>query len=167
MLYPYGQDIEGTDIYKITGVGDVINTKSNTKMRIQNNNGGKLSVSIRMDGKYKKMYIHRLVALAYIPNPESKPQVDHIDGDNSNNIISNLRWCTNEENQNYRDEQGVSGKEGISKKILYDGIEYKSIKSLSRILAEERGSKQDTIRKAIKAARHGEICLYGKKCRYI
>lgn len=43
-------------------------------------------------------YVHRLVALAFIPNPEGKPQVDHIDGDRANNIVTNLRWVSQSEN---------------------------------------------------------------------
>jgi len=160
----YGQDIEGTDKYKVTSTGLVINIETNRDMKQQCSNSGKMSVGLKIDGKYRKLYVHRLVAKAYILNPEEKPQVDHIDGDNSNNNVSNLRWCTNDENQTFRDEQMNSGKDGVSKPVVYDGKRYRSIKLLSRILAEERGSKPETIRKAIKAARHGTIKLYGKMC---
>jgi hypothetical protein len=46
----------------------------------------------------KHCKIHRLVAEAFIPNPDGKPQINHIDGNNQNNSISNLEWVTNEEN---------------------------------------------------------------------
>ena len=50
------------------------------------------------DGKKKAMSVHRLVAKAYIYNPENKPEVDHIDRDRVNNHVSNLRWVTRSEN---------------------------------------------------------------------
>lgn len=45
-------------------------------------------------------FIHRLVALAFIPNPNGYPQIDHIDGNQTNNVVENLRWCTQTQNVN-------------------------------------------------------------------
>ena len=52
-----------------------------------------------MDGKLRR--VHRLVAIAFIPNPDNLPQVNHKDENKSNNIVSNLEWCTNQYNVNY------------------------------------------------------------------
>jgi hypothetical protein len=50
------------------------------------------------DRERKHMYVHRLVALAYIPNPDDKPDVNHKDGDKSNNHVNNLEWITKSDN---------------------------------------------------------------------
>lgn len=56
------------------------------------------SVQLWKNGKAKLIYVHRLVAEAFIPNPENKPQVNHIDGNPLNNNVSNLEWMTVLEN---------------------------------------------------------------------
>ena len=61
---------------------------------------GYCNVKLYKNGKGKTYKIHRLVAKTFIPNPENKPQVNHIDGNKQNNCVSNLEWNTNEENFN-------------------------------------------------------------------
>lgn len=53
------------------------------------------------NGKQNKRLLHRLVAQAFIPNPDNLPEIDHIDGNSKNNSLDNLRWCTHKENSNY------------------------------------------------------------------
>ena len=82
------------DDYEITRDGKVINKHTGHTLAPQPNGKGYLRVSI---GK-KLMFIHRLVAEKYIPNPENKPQVNHKDGNKLNNCVDNLEWCTAKEN---------------------------------------------------------------------
>ena len=58
-------------------------------------------ISLCLNGKHKTIQTHRLVALAFIPNPENKPQVNHKDENPLNNCVNNLEWCTASYNANY------------------------------------------------------------------
>ena len=60
---------------------------------------GYLYVDLYKDGRRTRFTVHRLVALAFIPEVKGKPFVNHIDGDKRNNAVSNLEWVTNQENQ--------------------------------------------------------------------
>ena len=57
--------------------------------------------------KYKNYKVHRLVAITYIPNPYNKPAINHIDGDKSNNHVSNLEWVTYKENTDHAKANGL------------------------------------------------------------
>ncbi len=95
--------IKDFEDYFITEDGDVISFKKygnkswrKLKPRIQKN--GYVFVILSKNGKHFKKIIHRLVSLAFLPNPENKPQVNHIDGNKLNNHYTNLEWITASEN---------------------------------------------------------------------
>lgn len=91
------------DDYIITKEGQIINKHNNKIIKPQKNGKGYLRVSI---GK-KLMFVHRLVAQKYIPNPENKLQVNHKDGNKLNNCVDNLEWVTNNENRNHAIKNGL------------------------------------------------------------
>lgn len=62
---------------------------------------GYLSIMLYKKGKPKNYKIHRLVAQAFIPNPDNLPEVNHKDEDKTNNCVDNLEWCTHKYNSNY------------------------------------------------------------------
>jgi len=92
-----------------------------SKGRIVKYNGFVPKIGLERRGYYRvklagKLYkLHRLLAETFIPNPEGKPFVDHIDGDKLNNSLSNLRWCTHAENQRNRGKpvNNTSGFKGV------------------------------------------------------
>lgn len=126
------------------------NTYSQMKGRVKtlsNNNSKKYwRVTISYGSDYEKgkrrsvcESVHRLVALCFIPNPENKPQVNHIDGDRNNNHVSNLEWVTNQENMTHRYEvlqnfNNLHGTKSNRSKLTED----QAINIANRILKGER-----------------------------
>ena len=68
---------------------------------------GYYEISLKKNKKEKRFKIHRLVALTFIPNPDNKPEVNHKDGDKSNNCVDNLEWVTSKENKKHAWETGL------------------------------------------------------------
>ena len=94
--------------YSINENGEVKNDNTGRiKMPFMNKKNQYLMIDLWKDNKSYKVPIHRLVAEAFIPNPENKPCVDHIDGNRKNNSIENLRWATYSENNSRFKTVGV------------------------------------------------------------
>lgn len=96
----FWKEIEGFDNYQISNLGRVKNIKFDRLVKPLLDNRGYIMVNLYKNGKMKRLSLHRLIAIAFIPNPENKPCIDHINTDRSDNRIENLRWCTQKENHN-------------------------------------------------------------------
>lgn len=84
--------------YEVSSLGRIRNSVSKIIRIPDINSKGYERLRVIDKGKYIRMFVHRLVALAFLPNLSDKPMVDHIDGNRSNNALSNLRWATRSEN---------------------------------------------------------------------
>lgn len=86
--------------YKISEYGAVINITTDKEVAFSYKGRDRCYkyVWVVKEGNKYNRYVHRLVAMAFIPNPDNLPQVNHIDGDKMNNHYSNLEWCNNSYN---------------------------------------------------------------------
>ena len=84
--------------YVVARDGSVTNTNTGRVLKPNLNENGYLYVSFWKNNRNNPHSVHRLVALAYIPNPDNKPFVNHIDANRSNPHVDNLEWCTQSEN---------------------------------------------------------------------
>lgn len=99
------KDVVGYEgLYQVSNLGRVKSIifpkNKDGKILKQRIRKGYLRIQLYKNKIAKDFGVHRLVALAFIPNPYNKPEIDHIDGIPSNNNVSNLKWCTPKENSN-------------------------------------------------------------------
>lgn len=94
--------------YEISNFGRIRSSKFGSieqkSLRLLN---GYYGTTLHLGGVRTTVKVHRMVAHAFIPNPENKPQVNHIDGNKLNNHVSNLEWCTAKENINHAIDTGL------------------------------------------------------------
>lgn len=97
------RDCKGYEgLYQVSNLGRVYSIKSKKYLKHNNNGNGYYLVSlITKEGKRKNEYIHRLVAIAFIDNPNNLTQVNHIDENKGNNKADNLEWCDCKYNNSY------------------------------------------------------------------
>lgn len=136
------KDIEGFEsIYLVSNMGRIKRimhrkNPTNTLMKTTLNTGGYHRISLTVNGKGYSRILSRLVAIAFIPNPKNKPQVNHLNGKDDNRAES-LEWNTSKENINHAWETGLSTpKNGIlnGNSVLTEKevIEIRAIKGISK-----------------------------------
>lgn len=157
------KEIKGYEtLYMVSSYGRVKSIKSGLilKPTIKNCNG--LQLNLCKDGVAKKFQVGRIVAMAFIPNPENKPEVDHIDGIRHHNFVENLRWCTHDENMNY--ELAIANKTKYPYPIQGFGsdgmvvVEFENYKD-----AAKRGFARALIKKSIETGKEYKGLTYKYK----
>lgn len=145
------KEIKGLEgLYKVSNKGRVLSMRRNLVLKTNINENGYEMISLQK----KKYRVHRLVAEAFIPNIEGKPEINHIDENKLNNKVENLEWATRSENINYghRNEKMA---EKIRKPILQftkSGELIKEFDSVSRA-ADELNLRQSNISAILRGTR--------------
>lgn len=117
------------NLYEVSNLGNVRNCVTGKILVPWEMNNGYLQVTLCKNGERKKYLVHRLVASAFIKNPAKLPQVNHRNEIKTDNVVTNLEWCTSEYNNNYGTKT-----ERTSKKVicLETGKIYSSIMEAER-----------------------------------
>lgn len=131
----------------------------------QDNGKGYKQLYVQVNNKRKLFYIHRLVAQSFLPNPENKPQVNHINGIKTDNRVQNLEWCTSNENRKHAVDNNLMKKGENHSKSKLTEKDILAIRRLYRInprfnktnIAKKLGVRDTTIHKIINNQRWKHI----------
>ena len=103
------KECKSCNLYLVSDEGEIKRKDSDKvlKQKLDKNNYLNVGLSMGSKNHTKHRFVHRLVAEAFIPNPENKPLVRHIDGNPVNNCVENLKWVTAKENVAYSIKTGA------------------------------------------------------------
>ena len=153
--------------YLISDDGKVFSTRSNKILSTQVQPNGYHRIELNIDGVPRREFIHRLVAEAFIPNPNNYPIINHKDENPANNHADNLEWCTFEYNSNYGTCQE---KIKLHRKIIdgYEHVQSKTVKQfdLQGNFIREFGSCGTAAKETGLDARSISKCASGKLKQY-
>lgn len=97
-------DIKGFENYQVTDDGRIWSKKSKRYLIPTKSPDGYLRVKLCYgDGRYKNVFVHRIVGKMFVPNPDNLPQINHKDECKTNNTVENIEWCSVQYNNTYND----------------------------------------------------------------
>lgn len=105
--------INNFESYTISKDGVIINQKTKYKKKFYIGSTGYYMVTLSKDNKQNPKRVHRLIAEAFLPNPDGKPCVNHKNGIKTDNRIENLEWCTHDENMKHAFSTGLTNNTGV------------------------------------------------------
>ena len=133
------KNIECFEEYSVSNFGNIRNNKTGRILKPRKHTGGYMRIILCKDKKHYDRYIHRLVAQAFISNPNNLPEVNHKDEDKTNNCVENLEWCDRVYQVNYGtchdrmvETQRKTSKHSKPVKCVETGIVYISLHEVER-----------------------------------
>lgn len=127
--------IEGYPDYEVSNMGDVASYKYKKRKFIKSHcsKKGYMSTSLTFES-VKTNYIHRLVAIAFIPNPNNYPQVNHKNGIKTDNRVENLEWCNSSQNHIHAFKLGLKSISKLNRTITSDRHSVKIIDTVTGVV---------------------------------
>lgn len=114
-------------LYEVSNLGNVKTLRKGRLLTQCSDKNGYKGVCLTKDGKSRTIQVHRLVAMAFIPNPENLPEVNHKDESHDNNCVENLEWISKKGNRNYG-----TYRERMSKSLKDSGTSNKSVSAYDK-----------------------------------
>lgn len=133
--------------YSVSNMARIKNNKTGRILSPSMHRKGYLQITLRVDKRPKTFLIHRLVAIAFVPNPNNLPEVNHKDGNKTNCNQKNLEWCTNGYNQEHK--YRILGHESATYKpvvCVETGVVYKGICVAARAVGVGAQQLSDCLR---------------------
>lgn len=128
--------------YWITKQGEIINRKGICLVSTKDKHGY-LRVSLHKPRSQKTHFVHRLVCDAYLPNPDNKPMVNHINGVRHDNRLENLEWCTAKENIQHSFRNGRIGKSIKGENCPQHILKEADIPTIRKLLSDGKKSLRE------------------------
>lgn len=151
------KDIPGFDGYLATKDGKIYSKKAGRYIKQRLNEFGYFRVTLWVNRKNKHAFVHRLVALAYLPNPSNLPFINHMDGVRTNNHLDNLEWCT----AKYNTQHSIkAGRHPVARTRALSAARVKEIRMLSTSglrksqIAKQLGLSWDAVRDVVDNRRY-------------
>lgn len=153
--------IDGYEDYMISNYGKVFNIKRGKFLKLSKNKDGYFVVNLYKNGKLKHFRVHRLVAKAFIPNPDNLDTVDHI-GSKTDNRVCNLRWLSNYDNiSRFHREQKTEEQRTHYRENIKRATEKASEVNKKPVICLETGKIYESARQAEKELNINHNCISG------